>query len=356
MKILVVPDSFKGSMTSKQVCDTIKKAITENRSDLGVKAIPFADGGEGFTDAFKQATNGETISAECHNIYGQKITANYIGFGDTAVIESAAASGILPIKRVMQASSYGTGELIKDARTKGFRNIILGLGGTGCCDGGAGCLAALGGVFYDECWNAIPFPKGNDLNFIYGVNLKNVVKDIHFTFACDVNNEYFGKNGAAYIFAPQKGASKTDVEALDEGLKRLNAFFKNDIGRVKGAGAAGGICGALYSLYGGEIKSGFDILADFTNLEEEIKSSDIVITGEGKTDAQTLMGKLPFKISELCKRHGKRCVLISGEIDNVRLADVQISLVDRDTSVEEAMESPVEILYEKVVNALEIML
>lgn len=356
MRILIVPDSFKGSLSSKEVCDIIKKAIADNKSDIEIKAIPFADGGEGFAKAMKEATNGKKIDVKCHNIYGQEIDGYYIASDNIAIIECATASGLLAKKNVMQASSIGTGEIIKHARENGYKRIILGLGGTGCCDGGIGALAGLGGKFYDENWNIIKMPKGNDMNFVFGVDLKDVIKDIEFTYACDVENEYFGKNGAAYVFAPQKGARKTDVEELDEGLKRINAFLKNDISKIKGAGAAGGICGALYSVYGGEIKSGFDILASYTNLEEEIALADIVITGEGKTDAQTLMGKLPYRVEALCKKHSKKLVLISGCIEEQSIGDVQISLVDDTTTLEQAMEKPAQILYEKVANRLEIII
>ena len=159
------------------------------------------------------------------------------------------------------------------------------------------------------------------------------------TYACDVENEFFGKNGAAYVFAGQKGANKTQIEELDEGLKRLNAFFPSDISKIKGAGAAGGLCGGLYAIYGGEIKSGFDILSEYAHLEDKIAKADLVITGEGKTDNQTLMGKLPYKISELCKKHGK--------IENVSLGDKMISLVDENTSEDEAIENAAQILEQK---------
>ena len=199
-------------------------------------------------------------------------------------------------------------------------------------------------------------PKSNDMNYIFGISTKDKVKDINFTFACDVENEFYGKNGAAYVFAPQKGARKTDVEELDAGLQRLNAFFKTDVSKVKGAGAAGGICGGLYSVFGGKIKSGFDILSEYSNLEEKIANADIVISGEGKTDEQTLMGKLPYKISELCKKHGKKCVVISGSADDVKIGDLLLTLVDENTTLEEALAHPAEVLAKKVENNLEIIL
>lgn len=355
MKILIVPDSYKGTLSSVEVAETIK-FVLEKASDCDVKAIPFADGGEGFCNAVKSICKGKTLHTKCHDIYGKEIDGYIVIFGNTAVIECAVASGLQKRKNVMQSSSYGTGELIRFAAENGYKNIILGLGGTGCCDGGIGVLSALGVRFYDENQNVMKMPKSNDMNFVFGMSTKDKVKDISFTFASDVENEFFGKNGAAFVFAPQKGARKTDVEELDKGLQRLNAFFKTDVSKLKGAGAAGGICGGLYSVYGGEIKSGFDILSELCDLESEIKDADIVITGEGKTDEQTLMGKLPYKISELCKKHGKKCVVISGSADNVKIGDEMITLVDDKTTLEEALEHPIEVLSKKVQNNLEIIL
>lgn len=355
MKILIVPDSYKGTLSSVEVAETIK-SVLEKASDCDVKAIPFADGGEGFCNAVKSICKGKTLYAKCHDIYGKEIDGYIVTFGNTAAIECAVASGLQKRKNVMQSSSYGTGELIRFAAESGYKNIILGLGGTGCCDGGIGALSALGVRFYDENQNVMKMPKSNDMNFVFGMSAKDKVKDISFTFASDVENEFFGKNGAAFVFAPQKGARKTDVEELDQGLQRLNAFFKTDVSKLKGAGAAGGICGGLYSVYGGEIKSGFDILSELCDLESEIKDADIVITGEGKTDEQTLMGKLPYKISELCKKHDKKCVVISGSADNIKIGDEMITLVDDKTTLEEALEHPIEVLSEKVQNNLEIIL
>lgn len=347
MKILIVPDSFKGSMSSKQVCKCIASAIESVDKSVEITAVPFSDGGEGFADCMHSICNGNTLYTQCRNIYTQPVDVNIITFTDTAVIECAQTSGLLSRKNVMQATSYGTGEAIIFACLQGYRHIILGLGGTGCCDGGAGALSALGAKFFDENYNEILYPKGQDLNYIFGADFRNVVKDICFTYACDVENEYFGNNGAAYVFAKQKGARDTDLPLLDEGLKRLNAFFKKDISTVKGAGAAGGICGGLYAVYGGEIKSGFDILCEYAGLEEKIKSCDAVITGEGRTDAQTLMGKLPYKIAQLAKMHGKRCVLISGKIENVKLGDIMLSLVDETTDEKTAIHNAEEILSRK---------
>lgn len=347
MKILIVPDSFKGTLSSKEVCDCIEKGIKEIHPDFEISSLPFSDGGEGFSDCFKNICKGNTLYTKCHNIYNQLIDGYITVFKNTAVIESAVASGLLPKKNIMGASSYGTGELIRYAAEQGFTDIILGLGGSGCCDGGAGALTALGATFYDENYKKMAFPTGGDLNYIFGAGFTKCVKDINFTFACDVDNTYYGKNGAAYVFAPQKGANKTQVEELDEGLKRLSAFLPSDISALKGGGAAGGICGGLYSVYGGEVKSGFDILAEYSDLEEKIKGADLIITGEGKTDEQTLMGKLPFKISELCKKHGKRSALISGINEEIDLCDINISIVDGEITPEYAIQNAEELLTKK---------
>lgn len=347
MKILIVPDSFKGTLTSQEVCECIEAGLKSVDENADIISIPFADGGEGFAQCLSNMCNGKTLYTYCTDIYGRRMKGQYFTYGNTAVIECACASGLQKKKDVMNATSYGTGELIKSAVNSGFHNVILGLGGSGCCDGGAGALAALNTIFKDIDGNEIYCPKGKDLENIYGVSYINVVKDINFTFACDVENEFFGKNGAAYVFAKQKGASDEDIIHLDNGLKMLNAFLPVDVSGVKGAGAAGGLCAGLYSVYGGVIKSGFDILSSACSLEEKIKNSDIIITGEGKTDRQTLMGKLPFKISQLCRKHNKKCVVISGSIDGVKIGDKMISLADDDTSIEEAIANGKDILKNK---------
>lgn len=346
MKILIVPDSFKGTLTSQEVCECIKTGILQY-NEAEITTLPFADGGEGFAECLSNISNGKILYTNCTDIYGRRIKGHIFTYDKTAIIECAAASGIQKKKDVMNATSYGTGELIKFAVSKGFSNIILGLGGSGCCDGGIGALSALGVNFFNIYGEIIEHPCGKDMEKIYGIKFSNRVKDINFTYACDVDNPYYGKNGAAYIFAPQKGASESDIIKLDNGLKIVNAFLPKDISKVNGAGAAGGICGALYSVYGGKIKSGFEILSEAYSLEEQIMEADIVITGEGKTDKQTLMGKLPYKISELCKKFDKKCIVISGIIENVEIGDKMISLVDRDTTLQYSLENSSKILTNK---------
>lgn len=347
MKILIIPDSFKGSLTSEEVCRCITVGIQNVSDQHDISALPFADGGEGFSDCLLNICKGNKLYANAENIYGRRIQCPIGVIDNTAVIDCASASGLQPRKDVMHASSYGTGMLIKYAVEQGFRHIILGLGGTGCCDGGAGVLAALGAKFYVENYTAISRPNGASLNEIFGAGFRNIVKDINFTYACDVENAYAGKNGAAVVFAPQKGASPEQVLSLDEGLKRLQAFLPTDVSHIKGAGAAGGICGGLFSVYQGNIRAGFDILAEHAGLEKRIAESDLVITGEGKTDEQTLMGKLPYRVATLAKQYGKPCVLISGCIENVTLGDKMVSLTDSDADMEAAIANAAKNLTEK---------
>ncbi|MGN0532167.1 MAG: glycerate kinase [Eubacterium sp.] len=347
MKILIATDSYKGSLDSTQVCYAIKEGILSVDKECDIICLPMADGGEGFAECIEKICNGTRLYTKCHNIYGGQIDGHIITVGDTAIIESATASGLLSKKNVMMASSYGTGELIKYAVSMGYNNIVLGLGGSGCCDGGAGALEALGTGFLDENQREIAKIKSRDLNQIFGISFRNTVKNINFTFACDVTNPMYGKNGAAYVFAPQKGARKTDVEELDDGLKRLNAFLPRDVGAIEGGGAAGGLCAGLYSVYGGTIKSGFDVIAQMANLDQLMSDCDIVVTGEGKTDSQTLMGKLPYRVAKMAKDKGKQCVVISGQIDNVSIGDKMIALVDDDITADYAISHPQELLTKK---------
>lgn len=353
MKILIAPDSFKGTLTALEVADIISRAIGDNAE---CESLPLSDGGEGFCDAVYRACGGEIKTASCHDIYYNETKAPVLFLDKMAVIECATASGLQAKRRVMLSSSYGTGELIKFAAEQGYSDIILGLGGTGCSDGGLGALTALGVRFYDENQNVMQKPKSADMNFVFGMSTRDCVKNINLTYACDVENTYFGKNGAAFVFAPQKGANRTQVEELDEGLQRLNAFFLKDVSKLKGAGAAGGMCGGLYSVYGGKIESGFDIVSRLSDLENKIKNADVVITGEGKTDSQTLMGKAPFKIAELSKKYGKKCVVVSGSVDGVMLGDEMLSLVDDSVTEDEAVNNSAEVLYKKVQKSLAIIL
>ncbi len=354
MKILIVPDSFKGTLTSEQVCCAISEGIEISGNEI--TCMPFSDGGEGFSKYLANACKAKILYSRCTDIYGRAINAHYYTYDKTAIIECSTASGLQTKKDVMSATSFGTGELIKSAVSKGFSNIILGLGGSGCSDGGAGALSALGASFRDIYGEIIPRPSGRDIENIYGAGFANIVKGINFTYACDVENEYYGKNGAAYVFAKQKGADDNDIIHLDNGLKTLAAFLPFDLSGVKGAGAAGGLCGGLYSVYGGIIKSGFNILSQAYCLEEKISEADIIITGEGRTDSQTFMGKLVYRIAELAKKYDKKCIVISGMIDDgIVIGNSVIRLVDDETSIYEALSHPYRTLVQKSKKILQLI-
>lgn len=349
MKILAVPDSFKGSLSSFEVCRCIKDALGDRHS---VECVPFADGGEGFTDAYRHIAGGEEAFLECTDTLGGKINAKYIRNKDEAVIECASASGLRKEKNALLATSYGTGELILDAILHGAKKITVALGGSGCTDGGTGALSALGVQFCTESNENISIPNGKTLSEIKSIKSVPDFSGISLTLACDVTNPLYGKNGAAYVFAKQKGADKSDISRLDCGLRNIaeiyKRHFKKDVSRISGSGAAGGLAAGLSALFNCEIKSGFDYLYEISGLEEKIKNSDLIITGEGCTDSQTLMGKLPFKICSLAKKFGKKTCIVSGQIKDIQLADIQISLVDEATSVDEAIADTGKILKNKV--------
>ncbi|MBE6835497.1 MAG: glycerate kinase [Ruminococcaceae bacterium] len=325
MKILVCPDSFKGSLSSYEAANAVKEGILKNSPDSEITLLPLADGGEGTAECLKRIVGGEYRKVKTKNIFFEELDGDFLLLKDgSAFVETATASGIMTVEKPrlnpLKASTYGTGLIIKKSVENGADRIIVGLGGSATNDGGMGALNALGVDFLDENQKVLE-PSGENMIRAKSVSIRDEFskyKNIKFTLACDVENPFYGKNGAAYVFASQKGAGEKEIEFLDRGLKNLseiyNSFSKKDIQSVSGSGAAGGLCGGLYSFFDCEIKSGFDVLSEKAGLEELIKSADLVITGEGRTDYQTSFGKLPFKISALCKKYGKRCVLLSGDI------------------------------------------
>ena len=326
MRILVCPDSFKGSLTAFQAAQAIKTGILIKNPDCEIITLPLADGGEGTGECLKNISGGEYIGCETENIFFEKIKGGFLALdSETAFVETATASGLTTVKEdrrnPLKASTYGTGLLIKKAADSGKRHIILALGGSATNDGGTGALNALGVDFLDEKGNALS-PTGENMIKIKDVRLRDEFekyKDIKFTLACDVENPFYGKNGAAYVFAGQKGADGKDIEFLDRGLENLEKVYEEyshkTIQSVNGTGAAGGLCGGIYAFFDSKIKSGFEVLSERANLEKLIESVDIVITGEGKTDFQTSFGKLPVRISRLANEKNKRCILISGDIE-----------------------------------------
>lgn len=330
MKVLIACDSFKGSLSSAEVCEIISKALTS--ANVNTISCPIADGGEGTLDAFRNALDCQTITTTVHDPLMRKISAQYLIAEKTAIIEMAAASGItLLVKNELNpeiTSTYGTGELICHALENGCTKILIGIGGSATNDGGKGCLEALGAVFTDK--NAKPLKHGGasllELKTTDLSGFRKIADYAELIIACDVTSTLFGKNGATNIFARQKGADGTQIKNLENALIHFGEKSKEVLGKdyshMPGTGAAGGLGFALVAFCGGKLTSGFDAVSNVLNLEEKIKNCDIVITGEGKTDNSTLLGKLPISVARLSKKHNKPCILLSGDIEeNIDLSD-----------------------------------
>lgn len=336
-KIVIAPDSFKGTLSSLEVCNLVKKSLLEERDDLDITEIPIADGGEGMTESFICAfPDSQKICLKAKSPLGRDIDVYYaIVSGDTAVIEMAMASGITIEKEndAMRASTYGTGQIIKDALDKGIRKFVLGIGGSATTDGGIGCTAALGGNFLDKDKNEVPL-CGEGLLHIDNIDLSGLdhrLKDSDITVLCDVKNPLYGKNGAAYIFSPQKGADEKQVEMLDAGLKNLaeisTEYLKKDYSDFEGTGAAGGLGFALVAFLEGKLKGGIDHILDMLNFDEKVKDADLVITGEGKMDSQSLMGKLPFGVAKRCTHTKVAAIVGLNTADENLIKELGISQV-----------------------------
>ena len=350
MHILIAPDSYKGSLTARQVCDILAQVLLTHPG-VTVTTLPLSDGGEGFGTCCVDACNGNILYTNSVDLYGVALQAPLYTWGDTALIECAATCALQTKKDIMAASSYGVGMQLKSAIDLGGHHLIIGLGGSGMCDGGAGALAALGVEFHDHNGASIPHPTGGDLQRIERLeipaDLRSAVKGLRFTYACDVTNPYTGENGAAAVFGPQKGATPAQVQLLDTGMAHLATLLPKDVTALPGAGAAGGLCGGLYGILGGATQSGFDLLAELADLDSAIAGADLVVTGEGRTDRQTLMGKLPYRVALRAKKLGKRCVVISGDGDGTPVGDKVITLTDEQTPPRAAIACAAALLAEK---------
>ena len=328
MKIVAAIDSFKGSMTSLEVSEAFEKGVKKVYKDAEFLKIPLADGGEGTVEALISNLNGKMINIKVKDPLMRDIDSFYgiSGDGKTAVIEMAAASG-LPLlspdeRNPLKATTFGTGELIKDALEKGCREFIIGIGGSATNDAGTGMLSALGYVFLDENGNEL-VPNGENLAKIRSFRDDKVIKEISkakFLIACDVDNPFYGPNGAACVYGKQKGATEEIIKILDNGMKNfsdvIKEIIKTDISNISGSGAAGGLGGAFMAFFNSELKPGIDIITEKIELENKINGSDYVITGEGRIDFQSAMGKTPSGVAKLAKKHGIPVIAIGGSVDD----------------------------------------
>lgn len=326
MRILVAPDSFKGSLKSTEVASLIKKGLQRVDESWLIVERPLADGGEGTVEVLVQGTGGKIIEKEATGPRGEKVKAHIgvISNEEIAVLEMAEVAGLtlLPSeeRNPRFTTTYGVGELIKEAVNLGFRHIILGIGGSATNDGGMGALRALGVKFFDQEGRELK-GEGDDLLLLSSIDSQHLFKKpegVELIIACDVKNPLYGEEGAAYVYGPQKGANPEEVEMLDRGLRNYARLVKEhtgiEIDYLPGAGAAGGIGAGLYAFWGAKFTSGIQLIMDILGVEEEIKKADLVISGEGKVDKQSLYGKVVSGVKEKCERWGKPLLLVGGKI------------------------------------------
>ncbi len=325
MKVLVAIDSFKGSLPATALAAAIATGIKEAAPGFTVVQAPIADGGEGMATVLVEALGGKTVTAKVANPLGKEITTAYAVLGDgTAVIETAAAAGLTLLppagRNPMHTTTLGVGQLIKAALATGCRNFIMGLGGSATNDGGMGMLQALGCRFLDEHGQPLA-PEGASLGKVVKIDTTNLLpelQDCRFTAACDVDNPFYGPRGAARVFARQKGANEKEIELLDQGMEHFAGVVAQTFGAqfatLPGTGAAGGLGGACRAVLRATLKPGTDVVFSLLNLPAKVRWADLIITGEGRLDAQTAMGKAPAGVARLAKTAGKPVIALAGSI------------------------------------------
>ncbi len=325
MKVVVAIDSLKGSMTSMEAGRAIKEGILNVLPDTEVIVKPLADGGEGTTEALAEGLGGEMVTVDVHGPLETRVQASYgmIRETGTAIMEMAAASGIILVgkdKRPLDATTYGVGEMIKDAIQKGCRNFIIGIGGSATNDGGIGMLTALGYEFLDAEGKAAGIGAGA-LSHVASIKKDHVLpelKECSFKIACDVTNPLCGTNGATYIYGPQKGVTEDMRDDLDAAMANYAKVTRECMGtdhmESEGAGAAGGLGFAFLSYLNGDLQPGIELVLDAVEMEKTMEGADLVFTGEGRLDYQTAMGKAPVGIAKLAKKHGAKVVALAGAV------------------------------------------
>lgn len=326
MNIIIAPDSFKESLTALEVAQAIQAGFERVLPMANYCCVPMADGGEGTVQSLVDATAGRLMVSEVTAPLGNKVNAVWglSGDGKTAMIEMAAASGLplVPVEQrnPLKTTSFGTGELIKQALDQGAQHIILGIGGSATNDGGVGMLQALGANFTNYSDLAI-MGCGENLIHIDRIDLQGLdprLAQVSIEVACDVDNPLCGERGASAVFAPQKGATPAMVRELDAGLSHFGDKVAEQLGRdiksIAGSGAAGGMGGGLLLLPNVRLRSGVDIVLNFTQLAEKVATADLVITGEGKMDAQSVFGKTPIGVAKVAKQQGKSVIAIVGSL------------------------------------------
>ncbi len=322
MNIVIATDSFKGSLTSLQAGNAIQEGIKKVYKDTQITVCPIADGGEGTVEAMSYIKGSEFITVSVQGPLDEKVDAQYVINNGTAIIEMSSASGITLVDKKdlnpLNTTTYGVGEIIADAIKRGCRKFIIGIGGSATNDGGTGMLKALGYKFTDKNGNDVE-NGAKGLENLSNINAENVIpqlKNCMFQIACDVKNPLCGENGCSVVYGPQKGATPKMIEKMDKWLFNYSQIAKTvnhkANPKAEGAGAAGGMGFAFSAFLKAELKPGIDLIIKETNLENHIKNADIVITGEGKLDGQSTMGKVPLGVAKLAKKHNKKVIAFAG--------------------------------------------
>ncbi len=329
-KAILIPDSFKGTMSSLEICSIMKKEILKKFPDCRVVSIPVADGGEGSCESFLQALGGEMVNVEVTGPFpNEKVMGYYAMLPDmTAVVETAAAASLPMVedrKDPRNTTTYGVGELVLHAVQSGAKKIIIALGGSCTNDAACGLAAACGIRFYDSNGNAF-VPVGGTLKDVARIDVSNLyeeVKNIPIVAMCDIDNPFYGESGAAYVYAPQKGADEECVRDLDAGLRHIADIMerdlKIDVQSIPGAGAAGGMGGGIAAFLNAPLRMGIDVVLDCTGFDETAKDADYIFTGEGKIDSQSLRGKVVIGVSKRAKELKVPVIAVVGDIgDNIQ--------------------------------------
>lgn len=354
---VLAPDSFKESMTAKEVCIAMENGIKNALPESVCIHVPMADGGEGTVQSLVDATSGKIYQQTVTGPLGHPVNAHFgiLGDGKTAAIEMASASGIHLVtketKNPLITTTYGTGELIKACLDKGVKKIIIGIGGSATNDGGAGMAQALGVNFLDENGEPLSFGGGALCNLakIQLDNLDPRLKETQIFVASDVTNPLCGEKGASHVFGPQKGATPEVVMRLDANLAHYAEIVEQHLGQsfkdLPGAGGAGGLGFGLLAFTNAQLKSGIELVIEYTGLEQKVKDADYVLTGEGGIDFQTQYGKTPYGVAQAAKKHGKTVIAVAGyvgeKIDILydKGIDAIFGILPKPMSLEEALES-----------------
>jgi len=355
MKIVIAPDSFKGSLSAKEAGLAMERGIRRAFPESAISVVPMADGGEGTMECLISATDGKYVAQKVLNPVGREIESGFgiLGNGTTCIIEMAMSSGLYLIehheRNPMRTTTYGFGQLIAAALDQGCREFILAVGGSATNDGGAGMLQALGVKLLGADGDEIGF-GGGELSRLHSIQTDGMdprLGECEFIIACDVDNPLIGPRGASAVFGPQKGATPEMINQLDENLKQFADVIEQALGtaihHIPGTGAAGGLAGGILAFLNGKLESGVSIVARVTGLEEAMAGADLVLTGEGRVDFQTIGGKTPYGVAKLAHSCGVPAILLAGSVgDGIDAlyehgVTAVLSIVNKPMTLEEAM-------------------